>query len=96
MTFKDLKNIVGDGDYFDDCAHLNAYCYDATRERYKPDCVVFPRDEAQVSKILKFCNDNKIAVTPRGAGSAIHRRGVAKKWWRGNGYGKIFQSNFRD
>lgn len=71
MTFKDLKNIVGDGDYFDDCAHLNAYCYDATRERYKPDCVVFPRDEAQVSKILKFCNDNKIAITPRGAGSGF-------------------------
>ena len=71
MTFKDLKNIVGSDDYFDDEAHLNAYCYDATRERYKPDCVVFPRDEEMVSKILKFCNDNKIAVTPRGAGSGF-------------------------
>ena len=71
MKFKELKNIVGDDDYFDDEAHLNAYCYDATRERYKPDCVVFPQDESEVSKILKFCNDNKIAVTPRGAGSGF-------------------------
>ncbi len=71
MTFKDLKKIVGSDDYYDDEAHLNAYCYDATRERYKPDCVVFPRDEAQVSKILKFCNEHKIAVTPRGAGSGF-------------------------
>ena len=71
MTFKDLKKIVGDENYYDDEAHLNAYCYDATRERYKPDCVVFPRDEAEVSKILKFCNEHKIAVTPRGAGSGF-------------------------
>lgn len=69
--YRGLKNILEKGDYYDDLAHLNAYCYDATRERYKPDCVVFPRDEAQVSKILKFCNEHKIAVTPRGAGSGF-------------------------
>lgn len=71
MKFKELKNIVGDDDYFDDEAHLNAYCYDATRERYKPDCVVFPQDESEVSKILRFCNEHKISVTPRGAGSGF-------------------------
>lgn len=69
--YRGLKNILEKGDYYDDLAHLNAYCYDATRERYKPDCVVFPRDEAQVSKILKFCNEHKISVTPRGAGSGF-------------------------
>lgn len=69
--YKHLKNLVGSENYYDDSAHLNAYCYDATRERYKPDCVVFPRDENEVSKILKFCNENKIAITPRGAGSGF-------------------------
>lgn len=67
--FRGLKNIVSD--YFDDEPHLNAYCYDATKERYKPDCVVFPKDEAEVSAILKFCNEHKIAITPRGAGSGF-------------------------
>lgn len=71
MKFKELKNIVGSEDYYDDEAHLNAYCYDATRERYKPDCVVFPKDEEEVSRILKFCNEHKISITPRGAGSGF-------------------------
>ncbi|MDE6886020.1 MAG: FAD-binding protein [Helicobacteraceae bacterium] len=69
--FKNLKNIVGNANYFDDEAHLNAYCYDATRERFKPDCVVFPKDENEISKILKYCNENKITITARGAGSGF-------------------------
>lgn len=69
--FKELENIVGSENYFDDLAHLQAYCYDATKERYKPNAVVFPRDENDVSLILKYCNENKIPITPRGAGSGF-------------------------
>lgn len=69
--YKELKNIVGSENYFDDLPHLQAYCYDATRERYVPNAVVFPRDESDVSKVLKYCNDNKIPITPRGAGSGF-------------------------
>ncbi len=43
----------------------------ATRTRYEPDLVVFPRDEQDVSKILRYCNEHKIAITPRGAGSGF-------------------------
>ena len=69
--FKSLKNIVGDGNIYDDKAHLIAYSYDATRERFEPDLVLFPKDENDVSKILKYCNEHKILITPRGAGSGF-------------------------
>lgn len=66
-----FTNIVGADNVYDDAPHLTAYCYDATRNRYKPDAVIFPRDENDVSKILKYCNENKIAIVPRGAGSGF-------------------------
>lgn len=69
--FRGLKNILSEGDYFDDDAHLRAYSYDATREIFAPSCVVFPRDENEVAQILKFCNENLIPITPRGAGSGF-------------------------
>lgn len=66
-----LKNSVGADNIYDDDAHLTAYCYDATKNRFKPDAVIFPRNEEDVSKILKYCNENEIAVVPRGAGSGF-------------------------
>jgi len=39
-----LQDIVGEENIKSDKAHLIAYCYDATRERFEPDAVVFPRD----------------------------------------------------
>jgi len=66
-----FKKIVGDENIYNDKAHMIAYSYDATRERYEPDAVIFPRDEEDISKILKYCNDNQIIITPRGAGSGF-------------------------
>jgi len=66
-----FKNIVGEENIFDDKAHLLAYSYDATKVRYEPEFVLFPRDEKDVSEILKYCNEKKIAITPRGAGSGF-------------------------
>lgn len=59
-----------DNAYFDK-AHLLAYSYDATRKRHLPDGVLFPRDESDVSAILKYCNENNIPVIARGAGSGF-------------------------
>ncbi|RAX55766.1 FAD-linked oxidase C-terminal domain-containing protein [Helicobacter sp. 10-6591] len=69
--FNNLQNIVGKQDCYNDKAHLIAYCYDATRERYEPDAVVYPQNELQVSEILKYCNTHKITLIPRGAGSGF-------------------------
>lgn len=63
--------IVGRENIYDDKAHMIAYSYDATRTRFEPDAVIFPRDEEDVSKILKYCNDNQIVITARGAGSGF-------------------------
>ena len=66
-----FKNLLGDDNAYFDKAHQIAYCYDATKKRYEPDGVLFPRNEDDVSKILKYCNDNKIIIIPRGAGSGF-------------------------
>ncbi|BDY12662.1 FAD-linked oxidase C-terminal domain-containing protein [Hydrogenimonas cancrithermarum] len=66
-----LKTFVGNENVYHDKAHMIAYSYDATRERYEPDAVVFPRDEADVSAILRYCNEHRISIVPRGAGSGF-------------------------
>jgi len=68
---KAFTNMVGAENIYDDKAHMIAYSYDATRTRFEPDAVIFPRDEQDVSDILKYCNDNLIVITPRGAGSGF-------------------------
>ncbi len=68
---KNLKKIVGEENVKDDKAHKIAYSYDATKNRYEPDLVIFPRNEKDISEVLKYCNERKITVTPRGAGSGF-------------------------
>ncbi len=68
---KALAAIVGEENIFDDKAHTIAYSYDATRNRYEPDAVIFPRHEEDVRAILRYCNENGIVITPRGAGSGF-------------------------
>jgi glycolate oxidase len=66
-----LSQIVGSENIKSDKAHMIAYSYDATRTRFEPDAVVFPRDKFDISAILKYCNEHKIIVVPRGAGSGF-------------------------
>jgi glycolate oxidase len=66
-----FENLIGKDNVYSDKAHLIAYSYDATRERFEPDAVLFPRDEQDVSDILKYCNENKIIIVPRGSGSGF-------------------------
>jgi len=69
--FNHFKKIVGDENIYEDKAHLIAYSYDATREHFEPDAVIFPRHEQDISDILKYCNENNIIIVPRGAGSGF-------------------------
>ena len=36
-----------------------------------PEAVVQPLTTEEVSAVMKICNDNRIAVTPRGAGTGL-------------------------
>ncbi len=66
-----FRAIVGAENVYDDKAHLIAYSYDATRERFEPDAVIFPRHEQDVSDILRYCDEHGIVIVPRGAGSGF-------------------------
>ena len=66
-----FTNIVGSENIYSDKAHLLAYSYDATREHFEPDAVIFPRHEEDISEILKYCNTHRIIIVPRGAGSGF-------------------------
>lgn len=66
-----ITKIVGEENVKSDKAHLIAYCYDATKTRFEPDAVVFPKNEEEISKILKYCNEHRIIIVPRGAGSGF-------------------------
>lgn len=60
-----FNKLLGDENVYSDKAHLLAYSYDATRNSYEPDLVLFPRNEEDVQAILRYCNEHKIIITPR-------------------------------
>ncbi len=56
------------GEIFLEPARLKDYAGDKWFAVHQPDAVALPRSTKSVSTILKFANQNKIPVTPRGAG----------------------------
>ncbi len=74
-----FENIVGKENIYSDKAHLIAYSYDATKVRYEPELVLFPKSEQDISDILKYCNKKGITITPRGAGSGFTGGSLPKR-----------------
>ncbi len=67
-----FKQIVGEKFVFTDEESLANYAHDETENlHYLPEIVVKPRAVEEISAILKICNDAKIPVTPRGAGTGL-------------------------
>lgn len=67
-----FKNIVGDRYVFTDEESLNNYAHDETENlHFLPDIVIKPKTTDEVSRIMAFCNQHKIPVTPRGAGTGL-------------------------
>ena len=67
-----FKKIVGDGFVLLDNESLTNYSHDETEDlKFFPEVVIKPRLAEEISEILKICNEHKIALTPRGAGTGL-------------------------
>lgn len=48
------------------------YTHDETEDlRYEPEVVLKPANAAEISRIMQYCHENLIPVTPRGAGTGL-------------------------
>lgn len=57
---------------FIDSESLSVYGRDYTEDLfYSPEVVLKPSTKEEISVILKYCNENNIAITPRGAGTSL-------------------------
>ncbi len=67
-----FKKIAGDAYIFADEDSLNNYAHDETENlHFLPDIVIKPRTAQEISQIMIICNEHKIPVTPRGAGTGL-------------------------
>jgi glycolate oxidase len=97
-----LEKIVGKEIVFTDPKLLSNYSSDYTEDiSCPPDAVVIPRTTLEVSLVLSFCNENKIPVTPRGAGTGLSggsipvRGGVSLSMEKFNRIIEIDEKNFQ-
>jgi glycolate oxidase len=95
----ELRQLFGDETVADDAQTLAEHSGDKWFARETPEVVVFARSSDDVSKLLRFANENKIPVTARGAGYGYvgscvpTQRGIALSLVRMN---RIKQVSFAD
>src|SRR5690242_13267168 len=67
-----FKTIVGEKFVFADEETLTRYGHDETEQiLYRPEVVIKPRSSEEISAVMKICNEHRIPVTPRGAGTGL-------------------------
>jgi glycolate oxidase len=67
-----IKGIVGNENYFDSYEDRLCYSYDATPVYMQlPEVVVFPKNEEQISDLLRLANEVPFNIVPRGAGTGL-------------------------
>jgi glycolate oxidase len=97
-----FKKITGDAYVFADEESLNNYAHDETENlHFLPDIVIKPRTAEEISQIMVICNEHKIPVTPRGAGTGLsggalpHLGGVLLSMERMNSIIEIDERNLQ-
>jgi glycolate oxidase len=100
--FDAFKKIVGDQYVFTDEETLNICAKDETENlHFLPDIVIKPRTAEEISAVMKICNEFKIPVTPRGAGTGLsggalpHVGGVVISFQRMNTILEIDEANLQ-
>ncbi|HEY2722031.1 MAG TPA: FAD-linked oxidase C-terminal domain-containing protein [Chitinophagaceae bacterium] len=72
QIIEEFKKILGENFVLADEESLERYSFDETEDlHFLPDVVLKPRTTQEISAVLKICNDQKIPVTPRGAGTGL-------------------------
>ncbi|MFA6150361.1 MAG: FAD-linked oxidase C-terminal domain-containing protein [Chitinophagaceae bacterium] len=80
MTFKKIlpsdldifTQILGGENVLSDADNISRCASDHTEDfHYKPEVVLQPKNTEEISKIMKHCFAESIAVTPRGAGTGL-------------------------
>src|SRR5687767_9980529 len=67
-----LKAIIGDEYVLTDMESMHDYGHDETEHLlFLPEVVIRPRTTDQISEVMKLCNEHRIPVTPRGAGTGL-------------------------
>ena len=67
-----LRDILGDDGVVSRATELRVYeCDGWTIEKSAPDLLLRPRTTAEVSAVLKFLHERRIAFVPRGAGTGL-------------------------
>ncbi len=69
---RELRAILGEDAVLDGPSTQRAYDCDAyTVDRSKPACVCLPKTTREVAAIVRWCNENRIPFTARGAGTGL-------------------------
>ena len=72
IIVKNLKKFLKPENVLDHVDELRPFETDGlSAYKQKPLIVVFPENTEQVSKILKYCSEERIKVVPRGAGTGL-------------------------
>ena len=72
IIVESLKKIVRRENVLDHEDQIRPYETDAlSAYKQKPLAVVFPENTEEVSKILSYCNQERIKIVPRGAGTGL-------------------------
>jgi len=66
-----LQSIVGIENVLTDHEDLVCYSYDAINDSYLPEIVTKVHTREEISEVLRFANNERIPVVPRGAGSGF-------------------------
>lgn len=75
-----MIQIVGSDYVLTNSELLYNYSRDCTSdEEAIPSAVILPKDEKEISKILKICNETKTNITVRGGGTGVSRGALSEK-----------------
>jgi len=97
-----FRQILGEQYVFTDEESLHNYAHDETENlHFLPDIVIKPRTAEELSSVMKICNQHRIPVTPRGAGTGLsggalpHLGGVLVSFERMNSIIEIDERNLQ-